>query len=64
MGNYLPAGTQPGNLMALSTFYFMIKKVKLLSTQDSSEAGIVGGDCTELNSNFQSIVFTFIQAKS
>ena len=42
MGVWLHSGTQLGTLMVLSTFYFMIKKVKLLSTQEYSGAGEVG----------------------
>lgn len=64
MGVWLHSGTQPGTLMVLPTFYFMIKKVKLLSTQEYSGAGVVRGHWTELNSNVQSNVFTPTEAKT
>ena len=38
---WLHLGTQPGILKVLSTFYFMIKKVKLLSTQGYWRASVI-----------------------
>ena len=72
MGIRLHSDTQPGTLMAWSTFYLMTKKGKHLSTQECSRAGVVvvgqgrvwEGDCTELNASFQSTIFTFTEAKS